>query len=154
MLEPKNRVTGSFTHTATAHGVRSHTRYGHTQLAGLRAGRAPTLHMWGWSPPERVCTLTLLQTAWKAQGACAPRPGRHPGCGCSYTCPAQASSAGNPPAAPGMCQLGLRQCPPEGKSSSTPLKLTLDRCLTPSVALKSSVTRKVIFQEKSHRAHL
>lgn len=45
------------------------------------------------------------------------------------------------------------QCPPEWKEQQHSLKLTLDRCLTPSVALETSVTRKSHFPGKIHRAH-
>ena len=117
MLEPKNMHKEQCHRLLHPHG-HNHGRqipYVHMATPSSRGSQgrvgAPTLHMWGWLTSERVCTHPSADRPGSLQGACAPRPGRHPGCGCSYTCPAQASSAGNPPAAPGMCQLGPRTMP-------------------------------------------
>lgn len=107
--------TGSQAPSRTRPQPQRQIPHGHTATPSSRGSQgrvgAPTLHVWGWLTSERVCTRPSADRPGSLQGACAPRPGRHPGCGCSYTCPAQASSAGNPPAAPGMCQLGLRTMP-------------------------------------------
>ena len=111
-LEPKNRHKEQCHRLLHTHG-HSHgrriplvqTATPGTQGSHGRVG-ALTLHMWGWLTSERVCTHPSADHPGSLHGAHDPRPGRHPGCGCSYMCPAQVSSAGNPPAVPGMCQLG------------------------------------------------
>ena len=117
VLEPKNRHKEQCHRLLHTHG-HSHgrriplvqTATPGTQGSHGRVG-ALTLHMWGWLTSERVCTHPSADHPGSLHGAYDPRPGRHPGCGCSYMCPAQVSSAGNPPAVPGMCQLGLRTMP-------------------------------------------
>lgn len=106
----KNSVTGSFTHMATARAIRPHTC-----IRPHQARRAPTqgrdsvpTHV-GLAHLREGLHSPFCRPPWFSP--CAPWPGRHPGRGCSYMCPAQASNTRNPPAAPEMCQLGLRTMP-------------------------------------------
>lgn len=82
MLEPKNRHKEQRHRLLHAHGHGRQTPHMHTATAGTQGSHG------------RVGALTLHM--W----------GSH-----SYMCPAQVSSTRNPPAAPEMCQLGLRTMP-------------------------------------------
>lgn len=84
--------------------------YGHIRHAGLprQGGGSDPAHV-GLAHLRDGLHSPFCRPPWFSP--CAPWPGRHPGCGYSYMCPAQASSTRNPPVAPEMCQPGLRTMP-------------------------------------------
>ena len=146
----KNSVTGSFTHMATATAVGSHLcKQPHP------ARRAPTagLGLWpctcGAGSPQRGSALTLPQTTLVlSMGHMTPGLAGILGVAAAtcalHRCPLQGTHLLSLECA----NWASGQCPPGWKGQQHSLKLTLDRCLTPSVALETLVSEMSFFRKK------
>ena len=154
VLEPKNRHKEQCHRLLHAHG-HSHgrriplvqTATPGTQGSHGRLG-ALALHMWGWLTSERVCTHLPQTTLVLSMGHVTPSLAGILGVAAATRALHRRPLLGTHLLSLECANWASGQCPPGWKGQQHSLKLPLDRCLPPSVALETSVLEMSFFRKK------